>query len=87
MSIRWTIETTIATVAMALTAAGNLWTTSFHLGKANEQIQALQKQQDADEARLNSNAAALSEQRVHDAAVEQSLQDVIKQLDRIEKKL
>lgn len=87
MSLKWTLEGGAALGAVLLTTAGGLWTTSYHWGKANEQIGALQTHQVQQDVKIDSNISALAEQKTHDATIEQKLNDVKDQLDRIEKKL
>lgn len=87
MSLRWTMESVWAAIAVLVTTGGGIWTTSYHWGKANEQIGALQAHQVQQDTKIDANISALGEQKTHDAAVEQKLNDVKDQLDRIEKKL
>jgi hypothetical protein len=87
MSLKWTMESVWAAVAVAVTTCGGLYSTSYHWGKAAEQITAVQSHQADQDKNIDANRSALEAQKLLDAAVSQKLDDMGHQLDRIEKKL
>lgn len=85
--IKWTTESLVAAAAVAITAIGSLLTTAIHWGAVNVELSSVQEHQKTMDERIDQNKEMLAEQKTHDAAVEQRLDDMIARLDRIEKKL
>jgi hypothetical protein len=84
MIFRWTSESVIAAVAVAISTLGGVTTTAIHWGSVNAQIQNVQSQQKASDEKVEKLSVDSTEQKIHNARVEQSLADVIARLNDIQ---
>jgi hypothetical protein len=84
MIFRWTSESVIAAVAVAISTLGGVTTTAIHWGSVNTQIQNVQSQQKASDEKVEKLSVDSTEQKIHNARVEQSLADVIARLNDIQ---
>jgi hypothetical protein len=84
MIFKWTSESVIAAVAVAVSTLGGVTTTAIHWGSVNTQIQNVQTQQQVNSDKVEKLAEDSTEQKIHNARVEQSLADVIARLDDIQ---
>lgn len=85
MIFRWTSESVIAAAAVAISTLGGVTTTAIHWGSVNTQIANVQSQQVVNSDKVEKLAEDATEQKIHNARVEQSLADVIARLDRMER--
>jgi septal ring factor EnvC (AmiA/AmiB activator) len=85
--MKWSSEALVAAVGFVVATGGGLLTTSSHWGAEEEKLKQIQSTVSAHDKRLTDQEQALNDQKAHDAAVEQKLDDVKDQLNRIEKKL
>lgn len=83
--LKWTSESIVAGVAIAISTAGGLATTAIHWGSVNNQVETVQVRLNDHDRKLEAISADAMEQKIHNAKVEQSLDDVISRLDRMEK--
>lgn len=83
--LKWSSEAIIAAVAVAVSTGGGLVTTAIHWGAVNTQVQAVEAHQVDADTKIDKMAADATEQKIHNARVEQSLADVISRLDRMER--
>jgi hypothetical protein len=84
MIFKWTSESVIAAVAVAISTLGGVTTTAIHWGSVNTQIENVQTQQKASDVKVEKLSVDSTEQKIHNARVEQSLADVIARLDDIQ---
>jgi hypothetical protein len=84
MIFKWTSESVIAAVAVAVSTLGGVTTTAIHWGSVNTQIENVQTQQKASDVKVEKLSVDSTEQKIHNARVEQSLADVIARLDDIQ---
>lgn len=78
MAFKWTMESTIAALAVCMTAVGSLTYNAMHYGALNEQVTQVATQEAATDTQVESILQ-------HEAARDQKLDDMIQRLDRIEK--
>ncbi len=78
MNLRWTMESTIAAIAVGLTAIGSLGYNAMHYGALNQQVTQVAIQQTATDTQVQTILQ-------HEAGRDQKLDDMIQRLDRIEK--
>ena len=76
-----------AWVAIAITTSGGILTTAIHYGSTNQQIAAIEKEQNETNGHVAKHDEQLSTIQQQNAAAQQSLADIKEQLNRIEKKL
>jgi uncharacterized protein (DUF2164 family) len=81
------MESVFAAAAVVLSAGGSIGTSLYNSGKTNAQVVIIQQHQTDQDTRIDENAKIVTTQQLLDAAVAQKLDDMGKQLDRIEKKL
>lgn len=81
---RWTSESIIAAAAVAISTLGGVTTTAIHWGSVNTQIATIQSQQKENSDKVEKLSVDATEQKIHNARVEQSLADVIGRLDDIQ---
>lgn len=74
--LRWTMESIWAAVAVIVTTAGGLYTTSYHWGVVNQQILALQDKSTQNELRVSKHDDLLSGMQQQNAGMQQSLEDI-----------
>lgn len=84
MIFKWTSESIIAAAAVAISTLGGVTTTAIHWGSVNTQIQNVQTAQAASDTKVEKLSVDSTEQKIHNARVEQSLADVIARLDDIQ---
>jgi hypothetical protein len=84
MIFKWTSESVIAAVAVAVSTLGGVTTTAIHWGSVNTQIENVQTQQKEADVKVEKLSVDSTEQKIHNARVEQSLADVIARLDDIQ---
>jgi hypothetical protein len=84
MIFKWTSESVIAAVAVAVSTLGGVTTTAIHWGSVNTQIENVQAQQKESDVKVEKLSVDSTEQKIHNARVEQSLADVIARLDDIQ---
>ena len=87
MSFNWTSESLVAAAAMTLAMLGGAGTVAMKWGEVNAQVAAVVTHQGDQDKKIETTDKALAAQKLLDASVSTKLDDVIKQLDRIEKKL
>lgn len=85
MIFRWSSESVIAAAAVAISTLGGVTTTAIHWGSVNTQIENVQAQQVVNSDKVEKLSVDATEQKIHNARVEQSLADVIARLDRMER--
>jgi hypothetical protein len=85
--MRMTSEALVGTIAIAVTTIGSWTVTAIHWGSANTQISNIQQVQVDQGKKLDQHQQELSDQKVHEATIDQKLDDMISRLDRIERKL
>jgi hypothetical protein len=78
MALKWSMESTIAALAVGLTAIGSVGYNAMHYGALNQQV----TQVSAQAATTNTQVQTILQ---HEAARDQKLDDMIQRLDRIEK--
>jgi hypothetical protein len=76
MTMHWTSESVIAAVAVVITAAGSVFTTSYHWGQVNTQVAELQAQNTATESHVSKHDDQLDAIKQQNAAMQQSLNDI-----------
>lgn len=74
--LKWTMESVWAAVAVVVTTAGGLYTTSYHWGTVNQQIVELQSQSAQTQRRVEKNDDQLDIIKQQNAAQQQSLSDI-----------
>lgn len=67
--VKWTIESVVAAVAVIVTTAGGIYSTSYHYGQVNDQVIALQ-------AKVSKHDDQLTVIQQQNAAMQQSLTDI-----------
>lgn len=82
--IRLTPEAVLGILALSVTTIGSWTATAVHWGSANTQIANIQQVQTDQGKKLDQHQQELADQKSHEAAVEQKLDDMIIRLDRIE---
>jgi hypothetical protein len=84
MIFKWSSESIIAAAAVAISTLGGVTTTAIHWGSVNTQIANVQTQQKSADDKVEKLSEDSTEQKIHNARVEQSLADVIARLDDIQ---
>ena len=74
--LKWTMESAWAAVAVVVTTAGGLYTTSYHWGQVNQQIIELQAQNARTEVHVAKHDDQLTEIKQQNAGMAQSLDDI-----------
>lgn len=74
--LKWTMESAWAAVAVVVTTAGGLYTTSYHWGNVNQQIVELQNKTAQTETHVAKHDDQLSDIKQQNAAMQQSLNDI-----------
>src|ERR1700730_10546938 len=83
--LKWTMESVWAAAAVIVTTGGGIATTAIHWGAVNSQVSAIEAHQVDTDTKVEKMAVDNTEQKIHNARVEQSLADVISRLDRMER--
>ena len=76
MTLHWTTESMVAAVAVVVTTAGGLYTTSYHWGSVNEQIIELQDKSAQTETHIVKHDDQLDAIKQQNAAMQQALDDI-----------
>lgn len=87
MSFNWTSESLVAAAAMVVAMIGGAGTVAVKWGSVNTTVAEVQAHDTDQDKKIDATDKALDAQKLLDASVSTKLDDVIKQLDRIEKKL
>jgi peptidoglycan hydrolase CwlO-like protein len=74
--LKWTIESVIAAIAVAVTTAGSLYTTVYHGGVVNQQIVELQAKGAQTEQHVAKHDEQLSVIQQQNSALKQSVDDI-----------
>jgi septal ring factor EnvC (AmiA/AmiB activator) len=74
--LKWTMESIMAAVAVVVTTAGGLCTTSYHWGVVNQQIAALQDKNTQTEVHVAKHDDQLATIQQQNSAMKQSLDDI-----------
>ncbi len=74
--LKWTMESVIAAVAVVVTTAGGIYTTSYHYGIVNQQIVDLQSKNSQTETHVAKHDDQLDAIKQQNAAMQQSLDDI-----------
>lgn len=74
--LKWTMESAIAAVAVVVTTAGGIYSTSYHYGQVNTQVTELQSKLTATNAQVAKQDDQLDSVRQQNAAIQQSLTDI-----------
>jgi peptidoglycan hydrolase CwlO-like protein len=74
--LKWTMESVWAAVAVVVTTAGGLYTTSYHWGIVNQQIVELQSKSAQTEMHVAKHDDQLTDIKQQNAAMQQSLDDI-----------
>lgn len=74
--LKWTMESAIAAVAVVITTAGGIYSTSYHYGQINTQVIELQNKIAATNAQVAKQDDQLDAVRQQSAAIQQSLNDI-----------
>lgn len=74
--LKWSIEAVIAAVAVFITTVGSLYTTVYHGGQVNQQIQDLQYKGAQTEAHVAKHDDQLSSIQQQNSALKQSVDDI-----------
>lgn len=74
--LKWTMESVLAAVAVVVTTAGGIYTTSYHWGVVNQQIVALQDQHTQTASHVAKHDDQLAGIQQQNAAMQQSLEDI-----------
>ena len=74
--LKWTMESVWAAVAVVVTTAGGLYTTSYHWGQVNQQIVELQTKNMQTEVHVAKHDDQLTIIQQQNAATAQSLDDI-----------
>jgi hypothetical protein len=75
-ALKWTIEAIIATIAVAITTAGSLYTTVYHGGVVNQQIVELQAKNAQTEQHVAKHDDQLAVIQQQNSALKQSVDDI-----------
>jgi septation ring formation regulator EzrA len=70
------MESVVAAVAVAVTAAGGIYSTSYHYGQINTQVTELQNKITATNTQVAKQDDQLDSVRQQNAAIQQSLNDI-----------
>jgi len=73
---KWTMESAIAAVAVIVTTAGGVFTTSYHYGAVNQQIVELQSKSAQTETHVAKHDDQLDAIKQQNAALQQSVDDI-----------
>lgn len=84
-SLKWTADSVVGLAVGALSIIGVLVTTGIHWGTANAQVAQVQQHQKEQDIKIDANVEALDELKMHDARVEQKLDDISASVEHIEK--
>jgi peptidoglycan hydrolase CwlO-like protein len=76
MILKWTTESVIAAVAVAITSAGALYNSSYHWGQVNQQIEELKGRTGNVETHIAKHDDQLTEIKQQNAGIQQSLNDI-----------
>jgi septal ring factor EnvC (AmiA/AmiB activator) len=74
--LKWTLESIISASAVAITVAGSIYTTVYHVGTVNQQIVELQAKNAQTETHVAKHDDQLSNIQQQNAAMKQSLDDI-----------
>lgn len=85
--MKWSPEAVVGIVALGASTIGGVITTAVHWGATTTRFEQLEKSQTEVVAKLDAHQAELADQKLHESVVEQKLNDLGDQLNRIERKL
>jgi peptidoglycan hydrolase CwlO-like protein len=74
--LKWTMESVWAAIAVVVTTAGGIFTTSYHWGTVNQQIIDLQSKAAQTESHISKHDDQLDAIKQQNAAMQQSLGDI-----------
>jgi len=74
--LKWTMESILAAIAVAVSMAGGVYTTVYHNGTVNQQIVELQAKNAQTEVHVAKHDDQLSNIQQQNAAMKQSLDDI-----------
>jgi len=74
--LKWTMESAMAAVAIVVTTAGGLYSTSYHYGTINQQIVDLQSKATQTESHIAKHDDQLDSIKQQNAGLQQSLDDI-----------
>lgn len=74
--LKWTMESAMAAIAIAVTTAGGLYSTVYHGGQVNQQIVELQQKNAETESHVAKHDDQLATIQQQNAAMKQSLDDI-----------
>jgi peptidoglycan hydrolase CwlO-like protein len=74
--LKWTMESVIAAIAVAATAAGSIYSTSYHWGTVNQQIVDLQNRTLQTDVHIAKHDDQLTEIQQQNAGLKQSIDDI-----------
>lgn len=74
--LKWTMESVWAAIAVVVTTAGGIYSTSYHWGTVNQQIVDLQNKATQTESHIVKHDDQLDSIKQQNAAMQQSLNDI-----------
>jgi archaellum component FlaC len=74
--LKWTVESLWAGAAVILTTIGGLYTTSYHWGQVNSQVEELKSRSTMIESHIDKHDEQLTEIKQQNAGMAQSLNDI-----------
>lgn len=74
--LKWTMESVWAAIAVIVTTAGGIYSTSYHWGTVNQQIVDLQSKNTQTDAHVAKHDDQLTNIKQQNAAMAQSLDDI-----------
>ena len=74
--LKWTMESVVAAIAVVVTTAGGIYTTSYHYGVINQQISDVQAKNAQTETHVAKHDDQLDGIKQQNAAMQQSLDDI-----------
>jgi peptidoglycan hydrolase CwlO-like protein len=74
--LKWTMDSVWAAVAVVVTTAGGLYTTSYHYGQVNTQVTELQSKISETNTHVAKHDDQLDSIKQQNAAMQQSLDDI-----------
>lgn len=74
--LHWTSESVVAAVAVVITTVGGLYTTSYHWGQVNQQVEELKSRTSYVESHVAKHDDQLTEIKQQNAGMQQSLDDI-----------
>ncbi len=74
--LKWTMESIWAAIAVVVTTAGGIYTTSYHWGVVNQQIVELQIKNTQTDIHVAKHDDQLTEIKQQNAGMQQSLDDI-----------